>query len=61
MVGKSADDTIYLTYLGDTIGVDERSHHATISQGVGPKNIFVYFANTDINLFSLAGFQKYCK
>jgi len=61
MVGESSDGSFRLTYLGDTIAVDERSNHATIQQGVGPDNIFVYFADTDLNLFSLAGFQKYCK
>lgn len=61
MAGESADGAMRLTYLGDTIAVDERSNHATISKGVGPKNIVTYLADLDFNVFSLAGFQKYCK
>jgi hypothetical protein len=61
MAGTNLEGTMYLTYVGDTVAVDERSQHATIAKGVGPKNKFAYFANVDLNLFSLAGFQKHCK
>jgi len=61
MVGESADKNMRLTILGDTVYVDERSNHATIGPGVSSKIIITYFANVDVNLFSLAGFQKYCK
>jgi hypothetical protein len=61
MAGHSVDGTMHLTYMGDQITVDERADHATIVIGVGPRNIVTYFADLDPNLFTLAGFQKYCK
>jgi hypothetical protein len=61
MVGESADRQMRLTMLGDTIYVDERTNHATLGKVATPEIVFSYFANLDVDNFSLAGFQKYCK
>ena len=61
MVAKSADGTMHLTIMGDQVTLDERANHASMMKGVDSENVFTYFANLDVHLFSFAGFQKYCK
>lgn len=41
--------------------VDDRSRHATLCEVASKRNIWTYFAVLDMNDFTLAGFQKYCK
>jgi hypothetical protein len=41
--------------------IDERTGHATITVNCCPKNPWTMFANIDLNDFSMAGFQKFCK
>jgi hypothetical protein len=61
MVAESADKNLRATILGDTIYIDERSNHATLGRVASPEIIMTYSADLRVNLFSLAGFQKYCK
>jgi hypothetical protein len=41
--------------------VDSRRDHATIISQLHPDTLLTYNAVLDLNDFSLAGFQKYCK
>lgn len=41
--------------------VDDRTDHASIIEGMSPRKVFTYFAEMDLNDFSLAGFQRFCK
>ena len=61
MVGESADKSMRLTLLGDTVYVDDRSGHATLGPAAPPEIVQTAFANLKLNIFSLAGFQKFCK
>ncbi len=58
---ESEDKTFHLAHAGDQLVIDERSNHATIFRGPMPTEIWKYFADMDVNDFSLAGFQKFCK
>jgi hypothetical protein len=46
---------------GDTIYLDERSNHACLGPLASPEITPIYFANVKLDVFSLAGFQKFCK
>ncbi len=61
MSGRSADRSMRLTILGDTIYLDERTNHATLGPVASPEIVVTYFANLSADTFSLAGFQKFCK
>jgi hypothetical protein len=61
MVGESADKSMRLTILGDTVYVDDRSGHATLGPVAPPEIEQIAFANLQLEIFSLAGFQKFCK
>jgi len=41
--------------------VDDRADRCTVIEDCSPRNIWAYFAEMDINYFSLGGFQKFCK
>ncbi len=41
--------------------IDDRSAHATITQICHPRNIWTMYARMNLNDFSMAGFQKFCK
>jgi hypothetical protein len=45
----------------DHLMVDTRRDHATYLRQLNPECRFTLFAEVDLNDFSLAGFQKYCK
>lgn len=45
----------------DHLMVDGRRDHATYLRQLNPACTFTLFAEVDLNDFSLAGFQKYCK
>ena len=45
----------------DHLMVDTRRDHATYMRQLNPVCDFIFFAEVDLNDFSLAGFQKYCK
>ena len=38
-----------------------RTDHCTVIEGISHRNPYVYFADVDLNDFTLGGFQKYCK
>jgi hypothetical protein len=61
MVGESGDKSMRLNLLGDTIYLDERANHATLGPTARPELIQTVFAYFKLDLFSLAGFQKFCK
>jgi hypothetical protein len=41
--------------------IDDRGDRSTVIEDCSPRNIWAYFAEMDINYFSLGGFQKFCK
>jgi len=41
--------------------VDDRSGRSSVIEDCSPRNRWVFFAVLDVNDFSLAGFQKFCK
>jgi hypothetical protein len=41
--------------------VDDRTDHSTIIEDASPRNIWNFYADLDVNDFSLAGFQKFSK
>jgi hypothetical protein len=47
--------------IAQEIMVCDRTDHATVHEAVGPKYILFYYAQVDLNDFSLAGFQALCK
>ncbi len=58
---ESADGRIKILTLGTQQVVDDRTDHCTVIEGISQRNSYVYFANVDLNDFTLGGFQKYCK
>ncbi len=50
-----------LTLAVDHLVVDTARNHATYTKQVHPTPILTNFAEHDMNDFTLAGFQKYCK
>ncbi len=62
MVGlESQDKKSKLLVAVDHLILDPRRDHATYLKITNPDSEFVFFADLDVNDFSLAGFQKYCK
>ena len=58
---KSDDEGVkFLSWL-DHLVVDTRRDHATVISFLHPNTIALFNAVLDMNDFSLAGFQKYCK
>jgi hypothetical protein len=57
----SKDKKMKLLTVAIQLIVDDRSDHATVINNFSPKNVFTHFAQTDLNDFSLAGFQRFCK
>jgi hypothetical protein len=57
----SEDKKMKFVSVAVQVMVDDRTDHASIVEGLSPKNIFVYFAQMDLNDFSLVGFQSFCK
>ncbi len=45
----------------DHVIVDPRRNHASVITIMRPETLMVFFADLDVNDFSLGGFQKYCK
>ncbi len=41
--------------------VDDRSRHGSVIEDASPRNIWHFYADVDVNDFSLSGFQKFCK
>ena len=60
-VSESADRKVRVMQLAIQNMVDDRLRHAGITECASKRNIWVYFAKVDMNDFTVAGFQKYCK
>jgi hypothetical protein len=41
--------------------IDDRSDRSGVIEDCSPRNIWAFFAKMDVNNFSLAGFQRFCK
>ena len=41
--------------------IDDRANRSSVLEDCSPRNIWAFFADVDINYFSLGGFQKFCK
>jgi hypothetical protein len=57
----SKDKEARFTAIGIEMMVCDRTDHATLHLGPGPKVTLTYHAQLDLNEFSLAGFRAYCK
>jgi len=58
---RSEDRKMALIAVAGQNVIDERVGHATITVNCGPRNPWTMFADVDLNDFSMAGFQKFCK
>lgn len=58
---QSQDKKMALVAVAGQNIIDERADHATITENCSPRNIWTMFAQVDIDDFSMAGFQKFCK
>jgi len=58
---QSADKKMALIGVAGQNVIDERANHATITVNCSPKYPWTMFADVDMNDFSMAGFQKFCK
>ena len=47
--------------MGSTLIVDDRADHGTVIEQVSPEYPYVFYAQNELNDFSLGGFNKYCK
>jgi hypothetical protein len=57
----SKDKKIKLHSIATELMVCDRTDHATVHLGLAPNNILTFYAQVDLNEFSLAGFQALCK
>jgi hypothetical protein len=61
MACESADKQMRFISLASQQAVDDRGDHASVIEDASPRNIWCFFAELDLDDFSLAGFQKFCK
>jgi hypothetical protein len=62
MSGAESDDKkVKFMLITNQMIVDERTQHASICEGGTKELKLVNFADVDLNDYTLAGFQKYCK
>jgi hypothetical protein len=61
MACESPDRQTRFISLASQQAVDDRSGHASVIEDASPRNTWYFFADLDLNDFSLAGFQKFCK
>ena len=57
----SDDKSMRLLTITSQQMIDERSDISGVIEDCSPRNIWVFFAETDVNDFSLTGFLKLCK
>jgi Protein of unknown function (DUF1329) len=57
----SADGKMRFISLASQQAVDDRSDHSSVIEDASPRNEWHFYADVDLNDFSLAGFQKFCK
>jgi len=58
---ESDDKSMRFISLGPQLVIDEKRDHATVIEDVSQRNIWTFFAKMDVDQFTLAGFQKFCK
>jgi len=58
---ESANKRMRFIALASQQAIDDRSNHASVLENASPRNIWHFYANVDLNDFSLAGFQQLCK
>ena len=58
---QSADKKMGLIAVAGQNVIDERANHSTITVNCSPEYPWTMFADVDLNDFSMAGFQKFCK
>jgi len=58
---ESEDKSVKIHSAGNQIVVDKRNKRSTVSLPATSTDIWTYYARTDRDTFSLAGFQKFCK
>jgi hypothetical protein len=61
MACESPDKELRFISLASQQAVDDRSDHSSVIEDASPRNVWHFFAELDLNDFSLAGFQKFCK
>ena len=57
----SEDEKMQFVSVAVQVMVEDRTDHGTVIESLTPKNIFTYYAQIDLNDFSLSGFQSFCK
>lgn len=58
---ESADKKVRFITLASQHAVDDRSRHGSVIEDASPRNIWHFYADVDVNDFSLSGFQQFCK
>ncbi len=58
---ESADGRVRFISLASQEAIDDRSNHASVIEDASPRNIWHFYADVDLNDFSLAGFQMFGK
>ncbi len=58
---QTDDKTFRIIDFMDHVAIDVKRQHATYVKNFNPDTEFVWYANLDMNDFTLAGFQKYGK
>ena len=58
---ETEDKTFRIIDFMDHVAIDVKRGHASYIKNFNPDTEFVWYANLDMNDFTLAGFQKYCK
>ena len=58
---ESDDKSMRFLSLSSQQMVDDRADRSSVIEDCSPRNIWAFHAEMDINYFSLAGFQKFCK
>jgi hypothetical protein len=61
MACTSANDRTRFISVATQQAVDDRTRHSTVIEDASPRNIWSYYADLDVNDFTLAGFQKFSK
>ena len=61
MACTSANNRTRFISVATQQAVDDRTRHSTVIEDASPRNIWSYYADLDMNDFTLAGFQKFSK
>jgi len=61
MACTSANDRTRFISVATQQAVDDRTRHSTVIEDASPRNTWSYYADLDMNDFTLAGFQKFSK